>query len=55
MPIPILNICNTADGLGMIRVPFQLTRSAMVRLRFRNRSPYPLRIYGHLFGYKISV
>lgn len=54
-PIPLLDLQTTEDGLGMVRVPFQLTKSATVNLKFTSRSAYPLRIYGHLFGYKITV
>lgn len=54
-PIPILDLQGSQDGLGMIRTPFQLTKSATVLIRVTSRSAYPLRVYGHLFGYKITV
>lgn len=54
-PIPILDLQGSQDGVGMLKTPFQLTKSATVLIRVRSRSRYPLRVYGHLFGYKITV
>lgn len=54
-PIPLLDFETTEDGLGMVKFPFQLTKSATVNLRFRSRSAFNLRVYGHLFGYKITL
>ncbi len=54
-PIPILDLQGSQDGVGMLKTPFQLTKSATVGFRVRSRSIYPLRVYGHLFGYKITV
>jgi len=54
-PIPIVDLQGDQDGLGMLKMPFQLTKSATVLVRVRSRSLYPLRVYGHLFGYKITV
>jgi hypothetical protein len=54
-PIPMLDLQGSQDGPGMLRTPFQLTKSATVLVRVRSRSAYPLRVYGHLFGYKITV
>ncbi len=54
-PIPILDLQGAQDGLGMVKTPFQLTKSATVMIRIRSRSAYPLRVYGHCFGYKITV
>lgn len=54
-PIPMLNLQGKYDGLGMLKTRFQLTKSATVTLRVTSRSAYPLRVYGHLFGYKITV
>ncbi len=54
-PIPILNLQGAQDGPGMLKTAFQLTKSATVTIRVRSRSAYPLRVYGHLFGYKITV
>ncbi len=54
-PIPLLDVQTSDDGLGMVKLPFQLTRSATVNLKFTSRSAYPLRVYGHLFGYKVTV
>lgn len=54
-PIPILDLQGSQDGIGMVKTAFQLTRSALVLIRFTSRSAFPLRVYGHLFGYKITV
>lgn len=54
-PIPILDLQGSQDGIGMLKTPFQLSKSATVMIRIRSRSAYPLRVYGHLFGYKITV
>ncbi len=54
-PIPILDLQGSQDGVGMLKTPFQLTKSATVLIRVRSRSAYPLRVYGHCFGYKITV
>lgn len=53
-PIPILDLQGKQDGLGMLKTAFQLTRSATVWIRVRSRSAFPLQVYGHLFGYKIT-
>lgn len=53
-PIPILNLQGNQDGLGMLRTAFQLPRSATVWIRIRSRSRFPLQVYGHIFGYKIT-
>ncbi len=54
-PIPILNLQGSQDGLGMVKTPYQLAAGAFVNLRFRSRSSYALQVYGHLFGYKITI
>lgn len=54
-PIPMLDLQGAQDGIGMLKTPFQLTKSATVWIRVKSRSAYPLRVYGHLFGYKITV
>jgi hypothetical protein len=38
----------------MLKTAFQLTKSATVWIRVRSRSAFPLQVYGHLFGYKIT-
>lgn len=55
IPIPILDVQGAQDGMGMLRTPFQLAAGAIVNLRFVSRSIYPLRVYGNLYGYKITV
>jgi len=54
-PLPILDLQGDQDGLGMLKTAFQLTKSATVWIRIRSRSRFPLRVYGHLFGYKITA
>ncbi len=54
-PIPMLDLQSSKDGLGMVKTPFQLTKSATVNLRVSSRSAYPLHVYGHLFGYKVTL
>ncbi len=54
-PIPMLDLQTSHDGMGTVRTPFQLTKSATINLRIPSRSAYPLHIYGHVFGYKITV
>ncbi len=54
-PIPILNLQGSQDGIGMLKTPFQLTKSATILIRVKSRSAYPLRVYGHCFGYKITI
>jgi len=54
-PIPLLNLQGAQDGLGMLKTPYQLPKAATVWLRFRSRSAFPLRVYGMLFGYKITI
>ncbi len=54
-PIPMLDLQTSHDGMGTVRTPFQLTKSATINLRIQSRSAYPLHIYGHVFGYKITV
>ncbi len=54
-PLPILDLQGTQDGHASIRTPYQLPASAHVDIRIRSRSIYPLRVYGHLFGYKITI
>lgn len=54
-PIPILNLQGAQDGLGMLKAAFQLTKSATVWIRIRSRSAFPLQVYGHIFGYKITA
>ncbi len=54
-PIPLLDLQTSHDGMGTVRTPFQLTKSATVKLRVTSRSAYPLQVYGHVFGYKITV
>lgn len=54
-PIPILDLQGSQDGVGMLKTPYQLTKSATVLIRVRSRCAYPLRVYGHLFGYKITL
>jgi hypothetical protein len=53
-PIPILDLQGKQDGLGMLKTAFQLTKSATVWIRIRSRSAFPLQVYGHVFGYKIT-
>jgi len=53
-PIPILDLQGKQDGIGMLKTAFQLTKSATVWIRVRSRSAFPLQVYGHLFGYKIT-
>lgn len=54
-PIPLLNLQGAQDGLGMLKTPYQLPKAATVWLRFKSRSAFPLRVYGMLFGYKITI
>jgi len=54
-PIPILDLQGSQDGIGCLKTPYQLTKSATVLIRVRSRCAYPLRVYGHLFGYKITL
>lgn len=53
--IPILDLQGMQDGIGMLNTAYQLTKSATVMIRVRSRSAFPLRVYGHLFGYKITI
>lgn len=54
-PIPMLDLQASKDGLGMVKTPYQLGKSANVNIRVTSRSAYPLRVYGYLFGYKILI
>ncbi len=54
-PIPMIDLQGAQDGIGMLKTPFQLTKSATIMIRIKSRSQYPLRVYGHCFGYKITV
>lgn len=55
VPLPILDVQGSNDGCGMVRTPFQLTKGSTVFLKFKSRSAFSLRVYGHLFGYKITL
>lgn len=54
-PLPLLDLQGNQDGHASLRTPYQLPASAHVDIRIRSRSAYPLRVYGHLFGYKITI
>lgn len=54
-PIPVQAVQGVQDGCGSLRTAFQLPKSASVRIRVRNRFTSALRVYGHLFGYKITI
>lgn len=53
--MPISSLQGAQDGLGMIKTPYQLPASATVSIRVKSRAFYPLRVYGVLFGYKITI
>jgi len=55
LPIPLQAVQGVQDGCGSLRTAFQLPKSASVRIRVVNRFTSSLRIYGHLFGYKIAI
>lgn len=55
LPVPTQALQGTQDGCGQLRTAFQLPKSASVRIRVVNRFTSNLRVYGHLFGYKITV
>lgn len=53
-PIPALSMQGAADGLNCLRTPFQLAKRGLVKLRVTNNYTGALRVYGCLFGYKVS-
>lgn len=55
LPIPVQATQGVQDGCGSLRTAFQLPKSASVRIRVVNRFTSDLRVYGHLFGYKITI
>lgn len=55
LPIPVQATQGVQDGCGSLRTAFQLPKSASVRIRVVNRFSASLRVYGHLFGYKITI
>lgn len=55
LPIPTQALQGVQDGISGLRTAFQLTKGATVRVRVVNRFAYDLRVYGYLFGYKITV
>lgn len=55
IPVPAQATQGTQDGAGSLRTAFQLPKEASVRIRIVNRYPAALRVYGHLFGYKVTV
>lgn len=55
IPVPTQALQGVQDGFSGLRTAFQLPKGATVRVRAVNRFPYDLRIYGYLFGYKITV
>lgn len=54
-PIPVQATQGVQDGCGSLRTAFQLPKQATVRIRVVNKFSQDLRVYGHLFGYKITV
>ncbi len=54
-PIPLQATQGVQDGTGCLRTVFQLPKQATVRIRVVNKFTAALRVYGHLFGYKITV
>lgn len=54
-PLPTGDLQGSQDGYGSIRSPYQLPAGAQVDIRVKSRSSYPLYVYGHLFGYKITI
>lgn len=54
-PIPVQAVQGVQDGCGSLRTAFQLPKQASVRIRVVNKFTADLRVYGHLFGYKITV
>lgn len=54
-PIPVWSLQGNQDGLGMVRTAYQLPKGSTVRIHVVNRYTAALRVYGHLFGYKVTV
>ena len=55
LPIPVQAIQGVQDGMGAVRTAFQLPKQASVRIRVVNNYTDTLYVYGHLFGYKITI
>lgn len=55
LPIPVQALQGVQDGCGTVRTAFQLPKSATVSIRIVNNFGNTLRVYGHLFGYKITI
>jgi hypothetical protein len=55
IPVPAMTLQGDEDGMGELRTAFQLPKAATVSVKIRNRGVTALHVYGHLFGYKITV
>lgn len=55
IPVPAMALQGDDDGMGEVRTAFQLPKAATVVVKVRNRGASTLNVYGHLFGYKITV
>lgn len=58
VPIPSNDLQGNADGMGVIRMPYQLPAAALINIKVTSRAPTTvgnLMVYGALFGYKVKI